>query len=124
MSGASYRGFVKVLEKWPLDQNKAGKDLGEALRQLFSHNFPLGSSTVVSEKVMDKQVTALQSLVSSTSLSSFPCQVTTTFTLLDQETLAGITSTELMGQMTGQAEADKAAKPGLLQRIKNIKIIR
>jgi len=106
-----------------LDTNKKGKDLGEAVRQLFSHNFPAGSSSHVNEKFINKQVAALECLVSSTSLSTFPRQSTSTFTLLDQETLSGITSTELMGQMTGQAEVEKNTKPGLLQRLKNIRLI-
>lgn len=124
MSGVSYTKFVKLLEKWPLDQNKRGKDLGEALRLLFSHNYPLGSTTVVNEKLINKQVMALESLVSDSSSKTFPCLSNTTFTMLDQETLSGITSTELMGQLTGQAEADKASKPGIIQRLKNIRLIR
>ena len=54
MSGVSYTKFVKMLEKWPLDKNKKGKDLGEALRLLFSHNYPLGSTTLVNEKLINK----------------------------------------------------------------------
>ena len=54
MSVGSYTKFVKILEKWPLDPNKAGKDLGQSLRQLFSHNFPLGSTSVVNEKEINK----------------------------------------------------------------------
>jgi len=124
MSGASYSSFVKILERWPIDKNKKGKDLGEALRMLFSHNFPLGSSsTVVNQKMMNNQLTALEALTSSSSLLNFPRQSTATFTLLDKEALSGITSTELMGQMTGQAKEEKSTKPGLLQRLKNIRLI-
>ena len=67
---------------------------------------------------------ALESLVSNSSSNTFPRLSTTTFTLLDQETLSGITSTELMGQLTGQAEEDKVSKPGIIQRLKNIRLIR
>jgi len=121
MSGRSYGKFVKILEKWPLDPNKKGKDIGESLRHLFSHNFPLGSTSVVDEKKLNKQVLALETLVSNKSSTAFPRQSNTSFTLLDQETLSGITSTELMGQLTGEAEKPK---PGLMQRIKNIRLIR
>ena len=54
MSGNSYRGFVRVLEKWPVDKNKQGKDLGEGLRQLFSNTFPAGSVSQVDEKIINK----------------------------------------------------------------------
>jgi len=121
MSGRSYANFVKILEKWPLDPNKKGKDIGQSLRQLFSHNFPLGSTSVVDEKEINKQILALESLVENKSQATFPCKYNTSFTLLDQETLSGITSTELMGQLTGEAEKPK---PGLMQRIKNIRLIR
>jgi len=118
MSGQSYAKFVKILEKWPLDPNKKGKDVGQALRQLFSHNYPLGSTSVVNEKEMNKQILALESLVSNKNSVTFPRQSNANFTLLDKETLSGITSTELMGQMSEEN------KPGLLQRIKNIRFLR
>ena len=54
MSGNSYRSFVRILERWPVDKNKQGKDIGEALRQLFSNNFPSGSASKVIEKMMNK----------------------------------------------------------------------
>jgi len=94
---------------------------------LFVHNFPLGSSSiVVNQKKMDKQVAALESLVSSSSLKRFPRKSTATFTLVDKEALYGITSTEFMGQLSAQADAGKAAtvKLGLRQRLKDIKLIK
>ena len=54
MSVSSYTRFVKILEKWPLDPQKKGKDVGEALRQLFSREFPLGSTSVVNEKHINR----------------------------------------------------------------------
>ena len=52
--GGAYKNFVRVLEKWPLDKNKQGKDLGESLRVLFSKSFPAGSTSVVNEKAIQK----------------------------------------------------------------------
>ena len=54
MSGSSYRSFVRILERWPVDKNKQGKDIGEGLRQLFSNNFPSGSASKVNEKMINK----------------------------------------------------------------------
>ena len=54
MSGNSYRGFVRVLEKWPVDKNKQGRDVGEGLRQLFSNNFPAGSASQVNDEMINK----------------------------------------------------------------------
>jgi hypothetical protein len=33
MGSSSYGSFIRLLEKWPLDPTKKGKDVGEALRQ-------------------------------------------------------------------------------------------
>ena len=52
--GGAYKNFVRVLEKWPVDKNKAGKDLGEALRTYFSKQFPSGSTSKVDEKLLNK----------------------------------------------------------------------
>ncbi|XP_055684421.1 ubiquinol-cytochrome-c reductase complex assembly factor 2 [Lutzomyia longipalpis] len=30
---ANYRRFLKILEKWPVDKSKPGRDLGEHLRE-------------------------------------------------------------------------------------------
>ena len=54
MSSNSYRGFVRVLERWPVDKNKQGKDIGEGLRKLLSKNFPSGSATPVNENAINK----------------------------------------------------------------------
>jgi len=119
MSTKSYTRFVKILEKWPLDPNKKGKDIGEALRLLFSQSFPLGSSSVVNEKVMNKKLDALESLLANESLKRFPRESTANFTLLDQETLSGITSTEFMGQVS----ASSNTKQSLMERLKNIRLL-
>ena len=55
MSGGAYKNFVRILEKWPVDKNKKGKDLGEALRLVFSKTFPSGSSSAVAnEKLLNR----------------------------------------------------------------------
>ena len=69
MAGNSYRGFVRILEKWPVDKNKQGKDIGEGLRQLFSKNFPSGSSTPVNEALMSRSVSFSRVLISSDTLT-------------------------------------------------------
>jgi len=116
--GTAYRNFVRVLEKWPLDKNKQGKDLGENLRVLFSKTFPSGSSSVVNEKVINKQISALDSLISNKSLKAHPRELKNTFTGLDLETLSKITTTEMMGQTT-QLSGQKIT---FFQKLKNFQI--
>ena len=80
MSGGAYKNFVRILEKWPIDKSKSGKDLGEALRSSFSKQFPSGSASVVDEKLLNSQITALDSIVADKALKSFPRQSKSSFT--------------------------------------------
>ena len=80
MSAGPYTKFVKLLEKWPVDKHKAGKDVGEALRVLFSKNFPSGSSTVVNEKLINKQIAEIDALITDKTLKANPRKSKSTFT--------------------------------------------
>lgn len=123
MSTGSYKNFVKVLEKWPLDKAKKGKDVGEALRVMFGQTFPQGSSTIVKdEKTVNRQILALQRLVDSSSKTKYPCDEVTTFTGLEIDQLKQITSTEVMSQMS--EDSSEKENQGMLERLKNIRIIK
>jgi len=119
MSG-SYRSFIKVLEKWPIDKLKTGKDLGEDLRKLFSHTFPQGSSTGVQDvKQLNRQILALQKLTEDANRTNFPCSSNNTFTDLDIEHLQQITATETMKQLGEEGRV----KESLFTRLRNIRIL-
>ena len=32
MSGSGYKSFIRLIEKWPLEASKKGKDIGESIR--------------------------------------------------------------------------------------------
>jgi len=111
----SYPRFVRVLERWPVDRAKAGKDLGEAIRTVFARTYPQGSVTVVQEeKVVDRQVAALQRLVDNTHQTCHPLASPSTFTGLGLEQLRQITSVESMAAASEAAEI----KPGFLEKLK------
>jgi len=116
--GGAYKNFVRVLEKWPLDKNKQGKDLGESLRVLFSKSFPAGSTSVVNEKAIQKQIFALEALISDKSFKAYPRESKSTFTGLDYETLMQITTTEMMQQASEQA----GQKISFLQKLRNFRV--
>jgi len=117
MSSRAYNSFVKILEKWPVDKTKAGKDLGEALRLLFSKTFPSGSSSVVNEKTVNKQIGDLEALISNKTLNSYPRTSKSTFTGLDLETLSQITS----GEVLKEASIQSQEKVSFLDKLKNMK---
>lgn len=116
----SYRSFIKVLEKWPIDKTKAGKDLGEDLRKLFSHTFPQGSSTGVQDvKQLNRQILALEKLTEDANKIKFPCSSNNTFTDMDIELLQEITSTETM-KLLGEEGREKKS---LFTRLRNIRLL-
>jgi len=117
MSG-SYPRFIKVLEKWPVDSAKKGKDLGEALRTMFGKTYPQGSVSVVEdEKNLNRQLDALQRLVDNTHLEQNPRTSNSTFTGLEQEVLHQITTTEMMA--TTSQVAEEAGKQGFWDKLRN-----
>jgi len=119
MAGSGYRGFLRVLERWPKDPSKAGRDVGEALRTRFAQTFPAGPHSKVDEPAVARQVESLERLVANEASSAFPQRSPTTFTGLDQETLAQITATEVMGQISEASELERKTKKGLMERIKS-----
>lgn len=111
----SYGRFVRVLECWPVDRSKAGKDLGEAIRAMFARTYPQGSVTVVQEeKVVERQVAALQRLVDNTHQSLYPLSSPSTFTGLGLDQLRQITTVESMAAASEASEI----KPGFLEKLK------
>jgi hypothetical protein len=117
---SSYTKFVRLLERWPVDSAKKGKDLGEAVRRLFQHSYSQGSVTQVDEKRMNCQVAALQRLADNKHQTAHPRLSEATFTMLDREVLHQITNTKLMDQVTADSEEEK---PGLLQRLRNFRLL-
>eukprot|EP00088_Acartia_fossae_P027205 TRINITY_DN27950_c0_g2_i1.p1 TRINITY_DN27950_c0_g2~~TRINITY_DN27950_c0_g2_i1.p1 ORF type:complete len:147 (+),score=11.82 TRINITY_DN27950_c0_g2_i1:58-441(+) len=116
MGSQTYRNFIKVIEKWPLDKSKEGKDIGEGLRLLLSSNFPSGPNSVLSdERHMKRQIEAAKFLAEDRLLKKYPRIYDSTFTGLPIEDLTQITSVEVLGQMTENADNKKT----LVQRIKS-----
>ncbi|XP_037028002.1 ubiquinol-cytochrome-c reductase complex assembly factor 2 [Bradysia coprophila] len=58
-----YNRFLKLLERWPVDKTKAGRDLGAHLREHLLKT-TLGSSTIntIDSEDLDKQFEALERL--------------------------------------------------------------
>lgn len=57
-----YNRIIKLIERWPLDKNKPGRDLGQYLRDYINKAHQDGS-LVGNEKYWDKQYLAIQKLV-------------------------------------------------------------
>ncbi|KAJ6637993.1 Ubiquinol-cytochrome-c reductase complex assembly factor 2 [Pseudolycoriella hygida] len=57
-----YKRFLKVLEKWPVDKSKSGRDLGEHLREQFKSILAESNINAVKSDNLDKQFEALDRL--------------------------------------------------------------
>jgi len=115
--GSSYKSFMKVLEKWPIDSLKQGRDLGEALRLLFSQAFPSGPATHINnEKHLKRQIQASRKLSDDHYLKQYPRIYKSNFSGLDLEQLKQITSTKVLAELSGSSQS----KFKFFERVKNM----
>merc|ERR1711874_76864 len=110
----SYRSFVKVLEKWPVDPTKKGKDVGEAIRRFVKKNYPQGGSSLVEEAALSRQAASLQRLVDNQHKEANPREGEATFTAVSREHLRQITDVEFMAKMREGEETR-----GLMGKLRN-----
>jgi len=59
MGSSVYRGFLRLLERWPAEETKAGRDLGEYLRVRVGEAFRHGEHSAVDERVCRRQLDSL-----------------------------------------------------------------
>ncbi|XP_075145799.1 pug C-1-tetrahydrofolate synthase, cytoplasmic isoform X3 [Haematobia irritans] len=64
---AQYQRFLKVLEKWPADKSKVGRDLGEQIRKHIANSLanPAALTTETTAKIT-KQIDSIERLANNT----------------------------------------------------------
>lgn len=117
MGSKAYGAFMKILEKWPVDSSRKGRDLGEKLRQIVSKEFPQGAASKIDETVLQRQINAYEKLIKNASGEKYQLEKISTVTGLSNEHLKAVTSTEFM-----EAVAETGGPTSLWDRIKNFKI--
>jgi len=111
----AYKNAVRVLEKWPLDASKKGRDLGEGFRLLISQSLPAGNSTILTdEKYINRQIHASRLLSEDHFVKKHPRIYESNFTGVPLVDLKKITATDVMGELS-----DGGPRPGLFKRFKN-----
>lgn len=63
----NYKRFLAILEKWPVDKSKQGRDLGHFLREKFSTQF--SGTQIISntdQQNIEKQFEALENIIKNT----------------------------------------------------------
>ncbi|XP_038052122.1 ubiquinol-cytochrome-c reductase complex assembly factor 2-like [Patiria miniata] len=59
MAASRYRKFLRLIEEWPVDSSKKGRDLATHIRQRVAKEFSRGENTKIDEKSCDKKYEAL-----------------------------------------------------------------
>ncbi|KAK7078267.1 Ubiquinol-cytochrome-c reductase complex assembly factor 2 [Halocaridina rubra] len=102
MSRNSYRNFLKLLEKWPLDETKKGRDLGEYIRVRITSAFKQGDSSIVNEEECMRTHSSLDRLASNVYAIRYPRALRSSSTGLSLDQCREVNSTEFMENVTAQ----------------------
>ena len=93
--GSRYRQFVRLLDSWPLDVNKQGRDLAVYLRERVGHAFRQGEATRISNpQECDRTLKALNGISSNMYRDMYPRLRKGTANGIVAEELRQVTSTE------------------------------
>ncbi|KAL7729661.1 hypothetical protein ACLKA6_007935 [Drosophila palustris] len=93
---AQYQRFLKVLEKWPAEKTKVGRDLGEQIRKKVTKL--TGSASLSNEASADltKQIDALERLSLNVYAEKYPRQHESTATGLTAAQCSQVLSSEFL----------------------------
>ena len=95
--GSRYRQFVRLLDNWPLDLDKQGRDLAVYLRERVGHAFHQGEATKIpNPQECDRTLKALNRINSNMYRDMYPRLRKGTANGLDIGELRPITSTEFI----------------------------
>ncbi|XP_063954734.1 ubiquinol-cytochrome c reductase complex assembly factor 2-like [Lytechinus pictus] len=62
MAASRYRKFLRLMEDWPADPSKRGRDLAVAIRERVAHGFRRGENSEINEKECDRMYDALNKI--------------------------------------------------------------
>lgn len=94
----SYRRMLQLLEKWPIDKNKIGKDLGEHLRTEIQAAFAARKFDANQEEC-DRKYLALKRIVEDHHLTAFRRRSTSSSTGLTAIQCNQILSNEFLEEL-------------------------
>uniref|UniRef100_A0A182Q4S2 Mitochondrial nucleoid factor 1 n=1 Tax=Anopheles farauti TaxID=69004 RepID=A0A182Q4S2_9DIPT len=91
-----YKKFLSLLERWPIDKSKVGRDLGQYLRDQLTA--VLGSSNIIAVKDdrLNRQFRSLENIVNDVNAHRYPRTLNSTATGLSGEQCREVLSTEFL----------------------------
>ena len=107
---AQYQRFLKVLEKWPLDKAKVGRDIGEQIRkEVKSLTNPAGLTDEVTDQLA-KKIDSLERLASNIYATKYKRTYTSTATGLSAEQCSQVLSSEFLQYLNDESKKKKQKK--------------
>lgn len=72
MGSRIYNKFIDLLQRWPIDKSRTGRDLGERLRTLVAQEFPQGPISKVNEGKLNRDWESLNRIANNEYRDRFP----------------------------------------------------
>lgn len=102
-----YNRFLKLLERWPVDQSKIGRDLGQYLRDQLKA--VLGGSNIIAVKDerLVRQYQSLENIVNDVHRKAYPRSLSSTATGLTGEQCREVLSSDFLEHLNRKGGFDK-----------------
>ncbi|KAG5671853.1 hypothetical protein PVAND_002026 [Polypedilum vanderplanki] len=90
-----YKRFLAILEKWPVDKTKQGRDLGQFLREKLIQDYNITSTSKL-PKNAEKQLESLENIVKNIHHDKYLRKYNSTSTGLTGEQCRQVLSSEFL----------------------------
>lgn len=102
-----YNRFLKLLERWPVDQSKIGRDLGQYLRDQLKAVLGGTNIIAVKDERLIKQYQSLENIVNDVHLRAYPRSLSSTATGLSGEQCREVLSSEFLEHLNRKGGFEK-----------------
>ncbi|XP_058813079.1 ubiquinol-cytochrome-c reductase complex assembly factor 2 [Topomyia yanbarensis] len=102
-----YNRFLKLLERWPVDQSKGGRDLGQYLREQLKAVLGAENIIAVNDERLGRQHRALENILNDTHRSAYPRKYNSTATGLTGDQCREVLSSEFLAYLNKEDGPEK-----------------
>lgn len=102
-----YNRFLKLLERWPVDQSKIGRDLGQYLRDQLKAVLGGTNIIAVNDERLLKQYQSLENIVSDVHQRAHPRTLKSTATGLSGDQCREVLSSEFLELLNRKGSFEK-----------------
>jgi len=114
MAASKYKEFVRLLEKWPRDPTKEGRDLAMYLREWFATRFRHGETTKINHSEVSEVLQSLSIIASDRHRETYKVSEAFVATGAAREHCRQIISSEMLKLMQQDAESPLAKVQGII----------